>query len=124
MRIALGGAIEWILFDMDGTLCDLDQAMAAGLHAVNDLVAPLIGADADAPPPEEYQEAWRALADRHLAEGMTYEEIRRGSIREVLARRGIRLSGAQEQEVLDAFFRVRFASTALFDDVRDVLSAL
>lgn len=109
--------IAWVFFDMDGTLCDVDAAVAGGLGAVNDGLAHLMGGSASLPTVLEYQRAWEADADAQLASGVSHEEIRRGSVRRVLRRHGIDATTAELDALLEQYFRVRFQSTRAFPEV-------
>lgn len=114
--------VEWVFFDMDGTLCDVVQAVASALDSVNSLLGTYLGREVALPSPEDYEKAWRSAAEGGLRAGLTHEHIRRGSIRHALSHRGIRLPPAQEQAVFDEYFRVRFERTAPFPEVHPAAS--
>ena len=108
----------WILFDIDATLMDHDEAFRAGTAALHGHS----GADADlAAFTARWSAAHRRNFDRFLAGALTHEEQRRARVRDTF---GESVTDAEAERLFGVYIGAYENAWVLFDDALHCLDAL
>jgi putative hydrolase of the HAD superfamily len=114
--------VNWVLFDLDGTLLDHDRAVADALDAW----LPTLGVESS----NEVTTLWETLAERHLVTwrlgDISFQDQRRRRLQDFLPIVGIEF--ADDASSLDSIFAGYLAhyeaGWQLFDDVDECLATL